>query len=46
MAKYLLQEKIDSREGIQGFTEDGYTFNPALSGSDTLIFTRNNTPLS
>lgn len=41
MAKYLLQEKIDSNAGIQGFSEDGYTFNAALSGSHTFIFTRN-----
>lgn len=41
MAKYLLQEKIDTRSGIQAFSEDGYSFNPSLSGSHTFIFTRN-----
>jgi len=41
MAKYLLQEKIDTRDGIQAFNEDGYSFNSALSGSHTFIFTRN-----
>ncbi|MDA9864577.1 peroxide stress protein YaaA, partial [Flavobacteriales bacterium] len=46
MAKYLLQQKIDTRAGIQGFAEDGYAFNPALSGSNTFIFTRNNNSTS
>jgi uncharacterized protein len=46
MAKYLLQQKIDTRAGVQGFAEDGYAFNPALSGSNTFIFTRNNNSTS
>lgn len=46
MAKYLLQQKIDTRAGIQGFSEDGYVFNPELSGSNTFTFTRNNNSTS
>lgn len=40
MARYLIQERIESPEAICSFNEDGYVFNPALSGDANFIFTR------
>lgn len=40
MARYLLQERIDTVQGIQNFEQDGYYFQPRLSRQDSLVFTR------
>ena len=40
MARFLVQERIESREEILGFTEGGYRFNPSLSTDHALTFTR------
>lgn len=40
MARFLVQERIESIEDIKSFSEDGYGFHPGLSRKDTLTFTR------
>ena len=40
MARYLLQERIDTREGVQSFAQEGYHFQPKLSQPAMLVFTR------
>ena len=40
MARFLVQERIESREDILGFNEGGYQFNPSLSTDHALTFTR------
>lgn len=42
MARFLVQERVDTIEGIKDFNEDGYAFNPELSTKDSLTFTRKN----
>lgn len=44
MARYLIQERVESVEDILAFSEDGYTYNPSLSDDALLTFTR--TPLT
>jgi cytoplasmic iron level regulating protein YaaA (DUF328/UPF0246 family) len=41
MAKYIIENKIDSVEGLKGFEEDGYVFEEGMSNDRELIFTRN-----
>lgn len=41
MAKYIIENKIDSVEGLKGFEEEGYVFNEDLSKDEELLFTRN-----
>lgn len=40
MARFLVQERIESREDLLGFNEGGYQFNPSLSTDHALTFTR------
>jgi len=42
MARFLVQERIESPADIRSFAEDGYQFNPELSADDALTFTREN----
>ncbi len=44
MARFLVQDGISSPGDIQHFNEDGYAFNPSLSGEDAFTFTRHHTP--
>jgi len=41
MAKYIIENKIDSVEGLKGFEEEGYVFEEGMSNDRELIFTRN-----
>jgi cytoplasmic iron level regulating protein YaaA (DUF328/UPF0246 family) len=40
MARYLIQNRIDDAEGLLGFAEDGYAYNPGLSTASAPVFTR------
>ena len=40
MARYIVDNRVESLDGLKDFAEDGYQFNPGLSRGDTLIFTR------
>ena len=44
MARFLIQERVDSVDAIRDFSEDGYAFNPSLSDDALITFTR--TPLT
>lgn len=40
MARYILENRIDSVDGITGFTEDGYRFDEEGSKSTSILFVR------
>ena len=40
MARYLIENRIADRDGLLGFSEDGYAYNPELSNSSAPVFTR------
>ena len=40
MTRYIIDNNIDSIDGIKGFNSDGYLFTESLSSSNELIFTR------
>lgn len=40
MVRYVLDESVDSVEGLKGFDREGYRFDANLSSGDTLVFTR------
>ena len=40
MTRYIIDNNIDSIEGIKGFNSDGYLFTESLSSFSELIFTR------
>ena len=40
MVRYIIDNNIDSINGIKGFNSDGYLFTESLSSSNELIFTR------
>ena len=40
LARYLIENRIADRDGILGFSEDGYAYNPGLSKSSEPVFTR------
>ncbi len=40
MARYQVKNRIDSPEGLKGFTEEGYEYRPDLSEENKLVFTR------
>ncbi|MGJ7459148.1 peroxide stress protein YaaA [Halomonas sp. MA07-2] len=40
MAAWMIRERLDDPEGLKDFAEAGYAYNPAMSKSDTLVFTR------
>ncbi len=40
MVRYLVDNEVDSMEGIKGFNYDGYALDASLSEGNTLVFTR------
>ena len=40
MARYIIQNKIESPEGLKKFKEDGYVFEKSLSNSENFVFLR------
>jgi len=40
MARYVVQNRIDTPEGIKSFTHGGYSFQPTESSDTKLVFTR------
>ncbi|MGM0638166.1 MAG: peroxide stress protein YaaA [Pseudomonadota bacterium] len=40
MAAWIIRERLDDPEGLKNFDMAGYTYNPAMSEGDTLVFTR------
>lgn len=40
MVRYIIDNKIDSLEGVKGFDRDGYAFDGNLSSDTELVFTR------
>lgn len=40
MARYIIQNRINEQEGLQGFTEEGYYFDHQNSTADKMIFRR------
>ncbi len=40
MTRFIIRNRIEDPEGLKDFAEAGYAFNPALSGGDALVFTR------
>ena len=40
MARYLIDNDIDTVEGIKSFNSDGYQFDATLSKGNKLVFTR------
>ena len=41
MARFMVQNRIESEDDLKGFREDGYAFEPGLSTDDDLVFVRN-----
>lgn len=40
MARYILENQIESPEQLQNFDSEGYCFSPSMSEGNTLVFTR------
>ena len=40
MARYMVENRIDTVEGLKSFDLEGYRFNSELSKPSTLVFTR------
>ena len=40
MARYLIENRVADLDGILGFAQDGYVYNPGLSTSSEPVFTR------
>lgn len=40
MSKYIIRNKIENKEDLKGFNEDGYAYNDRLSEGRELVFTR------
>lgn len=40
MARYMIQNRVETPEGLKGFDTDGYEFQPDLSDDTTLTFIR------
>ena len=40
MARYIIQHRLDAPEGLQNFTEGGYTFRKDLSSDSEWLFVR------
>ena len=40
MARWIIEQRVDRREGLKDFAEDRYRFQPELSCDDTLVFSR------
>ena len=41
MARFMVQNRVEVSDGLKGFTEDGYAFQPDLSSEEDLVFVRN-----
>jgi len=40
LARFVIDERVESPEGLKEFDEEGYSFRPELSGPDRLLFMR------
>jgi hypothetical protein len=40
MARYMVQNRIDTVDGLKGFEEDGYVFQDSLSDAENYVFLR------
>lgn len=40
MARYVIDRRVDDPEGLEDFAAEGYSFEPELSTTDRLLFTR------
>ena len=40
MARFMVQNRVETEDDLKGFGEDGYTFEPGLSTDDDLVFVR------
>lgn len=40
MARYMIENRIETREGLKGFDKDGYAFAPDLSSARDYVFLR------
>ncbi|NKB88425.1 MAG: peroxide stress protein YaaA [Acidobacteria bacterium] len=40
MARFIVQNRVDSPEGMQDFNEEGYSYRPDLSDESTMLFVR------
>ncbi|MEC7577394.1 MAG: peroxide stress protein YaaA, partial [Pseudomonadota bacterium] len=40
MARYIIQNRIDTPEALKNFTEDGYTYQADLSDAQNFVFVR------
>lgn len=40
MSNYIVQNSIDTIDGLKGFAEEGYSYNEKLSNDDQFVFTR------
>ncbi|KAF4030407.1 hypothetical protein GN244_ATG17827 [Phytophthora infestans] len=45
MCRYLIQNRVDSVEGITGFDLEGYKYASSASSDETFVFTRTATEL-
>ena len=40
MARYIVQNRVETEDDLKGFGEDGYAFEPGLSNEEDLVFVR------
>ena len=40
MARFMVQNRVETEDDLKGFGEDGYVFEPGLSTDDDLVFVR------
>ncbi len=40
MASYIVKNRLTDSKGLKHFKENGYRFEPALSGEDRFVFVR------
>ena len=40
MARFMVQNRVETEDNLKGFGEDGYTFEPGLSNDEDLVFVR------
>ena len=40
MARYAIQRQVKTPQALQGFDSEGYSYTPAASTEDTLVFRR------
>ena len=44
MTRWIVQNRVDTAEGLKDFNANGYTFDPSASNDETLVFTRPQPP--